>query len=76
MQERIESILVAEIVEEIYTNNKMYIVFKPYIEKPFEFKQITDFDIFHFLAQELPNFFLSPRETLTRFNQKINPNSL
>jgi hypothetical protein len=54
----------------------MYTVFKPYIEHPFEFKQITDFDIFFFLSNELPRFYQSPSVTLSRFNQKINPNSL
>jgi hypothetical protein len=29
----------------------MYALFKPYVERPFEFKQITDYDIFSFLQQ-------------------------
>lgn len=49
MQERIENILIAEVIEELYSSTKMYALLKPYIERPFEFKQITDFDIFSFL---------------------------
>jgi hypothetical protein len=54
----------------------MYALFKPYIEHPFEFKHITDFDIVSFLDTELPRFFQAPHQILARFNQKINPNSL
>lgn len=76
MQEKIENILIAEVVEELYTNPRVYSLFKPYIERPFEFKQITDFDILSFLQEELPSFIQSPERVFSRFNQKINPSSL
>jgi hypothetical protein len=63
-------------VEEVFLNAKMYALFKPYVERPFEFRQITDFDIFAFLNHELPRYFQPPQLLLARFNQKINPNSL
>lgn len=43
--------MVNEIVEEVFLNAKMYALFKPYLEHPFEFKQITDADIFAFLSK-------------------------
>lgn len=63
-------------MEEVFLNAKMYALFKPYVEHPFEFRQITDADIFAFLHKELPRFLHPLPHTLARFNQKINPNSL
>ena len=65
-----------EIVEEVFLNAKMYTLFKPYLENPYDFKQITDSDIYAFLNTELPCFLHPLPLTLARFNQKINPNSL
>jgi hypothetical protein len=76
IQEVIEKMLLAEVVEEIYLGAKLLAGFKPFIETPFEFRQIADQDIYHFLHAQLPPLFQSPPQMLAKFNQKINPDSL
>lgn len=75
LQEVIEQMLVGEVVEEIYMSGRLLGGFKPFIETPFEFRQIGDQDILHFLQVQLPPLFQPPPQLLAKFNQKINPDS-
>lgn len=76
LQELIEQFLVQEIVEEIYLSNKLYSGFRPSLEPPFAFRAVSDADINHFLAEELPLYYCPPAQLLEKLNQKINPSTL
>lgn len=72
----IEMHLIVEVLEEIYLNDSMFKIFKPFVDEIFEFTKITDEDIINFLEKKITQHFPPLKELTRKTNQKINPTSL
>lgn len=54
IEEKIETLMIWEVVELIYRDKRLWSSFKPMVENPFQFKPVTDQDIIDFLDTDLP----------------------